>query len=55
MSTPNDKYGIPTAKRSGKVRPSTGVSPGGKSDKTMASAKKILSEHQAVIKALSKR
>ena len=55
MSTPNDKYGIPAAKRKGKVKPSTGVSPGGKSEKTMASAKKILGEHQAVIKALSKR
>ena len=55
MSTSNDKYGIPTAKRSGKIKPSVGVSPGGKSDKTMASAKKVIGEHQAVIKALSKR
>lgn len=55
MSSPNDKYGIPVAKRSGKVKPGTGVSAGGKNEKTMASAKKILAEHQAVIKALSKR
>jgi|SRR6516225_8602815 hypothetical protein len=55
MPTPTDKYGIPSAKRIGKLRPKTGVSSGGTDQKTMASAKKVIEAHQAVIKALAKR
>jgi len=51
MDTPNAKYGIPTAKRSSKLKPKTSISAGG----TIAAAKKVMAEHRTVIKALAKR
>jgi len=55
MDTPNAKYGIPTAKRSSKLKPKTSISAGGTNAQTIAAAKKVMAEHRTVIKALAKR
>ncbi len=55
MDTPTAKYGIPAAKRTSKVKPKTSISAGGTSATAMAAAKKVMTEHRTVIKALAKR
>jgi saccharopine dehydrogenase-like NADP-dependent oxidoreductase len=55
MDKPKPQYGIPTVKRASKLKPKTGISAGGVNAKTVAAAKKVIAEHQAVIKALAKR
>lgn len=55
MNAPKNKYGIPIAKRIGSIKPKVGVSDGGIDEKTVESAKKVIAQHQAVIKALAKR
>lgn len=55
MDTPTAKYGIPAAKRTSKMKPKTSISAGGTNATAMAAAKKVMTEHRTVIKALAKR
>ena len=54
MKAPN-KYGVVLAERKEKQSPRTGMSSGGVNPTTMAAAKRVISTHRQVIRALAKR